>query len=411
MWFNRHKKRGSGLFGGLPMLLMGAAGMYYLDPQRGRRRRAMVRDKLVHAGHCLQDSLQRGAQYTRDRATGIVAETRACLATDHADDFTVVERVRSALGRCVSHPGAITVTARDGIVTLSGDILAADVDDLFCTVCSVRGVRDLVNNLHVHDHPGDVPSLQGVARAARRRAVGGAGAKWSPVARLAATAGGGMMALWGLARRDIAGLLGGAAGVALAARGLANAPAQRIFRSVGAQIGMSGNGNAHGLVDVQKSLFVAAPLERVFNFLANYQNFPHFMHNVREVRALDPVRSHWRVAGPMGIDVTWEADIVDYAPGEVIAWKSVPGATVDNAGVMRFFEQERHGQPGTRVDIKLTYSPPAGALGHIVARLFGADAKSEMDADLARVKTMLETGHPAHDAAQPIREMAEAVEA
>ncbi|MGQ0547505.1 MAG: hypothetical protein ACT4P3_19600 [Betaproteobacteria bacterium] len=46
------------------------------------------------------------------------------------------------------------------------------------------------------------------------------------------------------------------------------------------------------------------------------------------------------------------------------------------------------------------YVPPAGALGHAVAALFGADPKSEMDADLMRMKTMLETGRPPHDAAR-----------
>jgi uncharacterized membrane protein len=295
------------------------------------------------------------------------------------------------MGRAVSHPGAITVTSRDGVVMLQGDVLADDVEDLFCTVCRVRGVRDVIDQLTVHDAPGRIPGLQGSNRSARGRATGIAGERWDPLTRAAATGGGAAMTLWGLLRRDLLGLLGGAAGAALAVRGLSNTATSRL----------TGAGEGPRAVDVQKTIFIAAPLERVFNFFANYQNFPHFMHNVREVRALDPVRSRWVVAGPMGIEVSWDADLTAYAPGEIIAWQSIPGAMVENAGVMRFFEDERQGQSGTRVDIKLSYNPPAGALGHVVARLFGADAKSEMDGDLARVKTTLETGHPPHDAAQP----------
>ena len=55
---------------------------------------------------------------------------------------------------------------------------------------------------------------------------------------------------------------------------------------------------------------------------------------------------------------------------------------------------------GTRVRVHLSYVPPGGAIGHAIAALLGADPKSEMDADLLRMKTMIETGHPPHDAAR-----------
>jgi uncharacterized membrane protein len=57
---------------------------------------------------------------------------------------------------------------------------------------------------------------------------------------------------------------------------------------------------------------------------------------------------------------------------------------------------------GTRLSVELCYIPPAGAFGHAVATMFGADPKSEMDADLLRMKSMIETGHPPHDAAKPL---------
>jgi uncharacterized membrane protein len=70
----------------------------------------------------------------------------------------------------------------------------------------------------------------------------------------------------------------------------------------------------------------------------------------------------------------------------------------EHHGAVRFAES---GDGGTRVSVELSYIPPAGAFGHAVAAIFGADPKSEMDADLLRMKSVIETGHPPHDAAKP----------
>jgi len=83
-------------------------------------------------------------------------------------------------------------------------------------------------------------------------------------------------------------------------------------------------------------------------------------------------------------------------PNEIIAWKSEPGAALRNAGCVRF---DPAPDGGTRVDIHFTYNPPAGAMGHAAAGFLGADPKRMMDDDLARIKTMIETGTPPHDAA------------
>ncbi len=124
------------------------------------------------------------------------------------------------------------------------------------------------------------------------------------------------------------------------------------------------------------------------------------MSNVKEVRDYGNNRSHWVVKGPGGMDVEWDADLVEYVPNRIIGWCSVRNATVGNEGTVRF---EPVSDGGTRVDIRLSYTPPAGSLGHALASVFGADPKSRMDEDLMRVKTTLETGQPPHDAARPLR--------
>jgi uncharacterized membrane protein len=98
------------------------------------------------------------------------------------------------------------------------------------------------------------------------------------------------------------------------------------------------------------------------------------------------------------VPVQWTAEVTRVIPGELIEWRSVSDSDVRHQGCVQFAS---NGDNGTRVSVQLSYVPPAGAFGHAVAAIFGADPKSEMDADLLRMKTMIETGHAPHDAARP----------
>lgn len=367
---------------------LGAAATYLLDPDRGARRRGVFRDKVFSGFRQAGEAAAKTAEYSRDRSRGVVAETAARLRPDDAGDEVIVERVRSAIGRAVSHPRAIEVQVRNGVATLGGPVLKHEVDSLISTVEAVRGVRDVENRLEAHKQPGDVPALQGGApRQGRRRGV--TEQYWSPTTRLWTGVAGGGLLMWCMARRDLPGMAAGLFGTGLLARSLTNLEAKRL----------TGIGAGRKAVNVQKTINIDALIDRVFGFFSDYQNFPRFMSNVREVRDHASGRSHWVVAGPMGASVEWDADLTQYVVNHVIAWKSVAGAAVQNAGVVKF---QQNDDGSTRVDIKLSYNPPGGALGHALARLFGADPKSEMDPDLARVKTFLETGHPPHDAARPV---------
>lgn len=148
-------------------LVVGAGLMYLLDPDRGRRRRALVRDQVVSAGHDLGDlggTLNTKARHLRNQAAGLAAEAQARLRGEEVDDFILAARVRSEIGRAVSNPGAIHVTAHTGHVTLTGPVLAHEVAELLSTARSVRGVEDVRNRLDVHERPGSIPALQGAAR-------------------------------------------------------------------------------------------------------------------------------------------------------------------------------------------------------------------------------------------------------
>lgn len=139
-------------------------------------------------------------------------------------------------------------------------------------------------------------------------------------------------------------------------------------------------------VDIQKTLFIEAPPEQVYQFWTDYENFPLFMSSVREVRDLGGGRSHWVVRGPGGVPIEWDAVLTEQVPGEVLAWRSRPGSMLENAGAVRF----RPEGGGTRVDLRFCYSPPAGGAGQAVAELLGADPRAKLNEDLGRLKSMLE---------------------
>jgi uncharacterized membrane protein len=124
------------------------------------------------------------------------------------------------------------------------------------------------------------------------------------------------------------------------------------------------------------------------------------MSNVREVWHAGNGRSRWIVAGPAGLPIEWTAQVTEMVRNELLSWKSESGSPIRHSGVIHF---EPVHEGSTRVHIELCYHPPAGAIGHTLAKLFGSDPKSEMDADLLRMKTFIEKGHPPRDAAYPMR--------
>src|SRR3954468_8242047 len=116
--------------GSLTSLALGATLMYYLDPQAGRRRRALLRDQLAHAERLLREGRRVTARDVVNRAQGVWAEATRWLRAEPGSDAELVERVRAKLGRVVSHPHGLRVSASEGRVELTGPILAREVDTL-----------------------------------------------------------------------------------------------------------------------------------------------------------------------------------------------------------------------------------------------------------------------------------------
>lgn len=162
-------RTGATLLGGLGL---GAALMYVLDPERGKRRRALVRDKAVRVASRTGERIEARSRDLRNRVRGVAAEAKSLTRPEAVDDAVLEERVRAEIGRVVKTPGAIEVSATGGVVTLSGPVLASEVDDLLSAARGVRGVEDVVNAVGVYETPEDVPALQG-ARGPRSKAERG----------------------------------------------------------------------------------------------------------------------------------------------------------------------------------------------------------------------------------------------
>lgn len=215
---------GSSLLMGACCFTMGAAAMYLLDPDRGRSRRAKARDK---AAKLYNDSSWFAGKVQRDlrnRTTGAVAEVKGKLQHETEEDVPegkLVARVRSKMGHLICHPHAVQVSARNGEITLDGDILEDELTTLLSAIRSVPGVRSVTNRLNTHPDANGISSLQGSCERTGERWEF-MKENWSPGMRVLAGALGGILAAYGLKTKGPAAKTAGTVGLGLLARGISN---------------------------------------------------------------------------------------------------------------------------------------------------------------------------------------------
>jgi uncharacterized membrane protein len=143
-------------------------------------------------------------------------------------------------------------------------------------------------------------------------------------------------------------------------------------------------------IHVRESVRLEMPVEDVYRFWRRLENLPRFMTHLHQVTETADGTSHWVAAGPAGLAVEWDAEIVHEIENEVLAWQSLPGSDVLTAGSVNF-AAARRGR-STQVSVHLQYAPPAGRAGAIVAWLFGREPSQSIREDLRHFKQLLEAG-------------------
>jgi len=346
-------------------IALGAIAMYIADPVQGRRRRALIQDKLTHVTHSTSRLMDQTLHDAHNRWSGLQASAMRMISPRQAkpiDDHVLEARVRSRLGRAMSHMRDVEVHAHQGAVTLSGNLDSEEQEKVFRLVAAIPGVESVVGPMEMHTE--------------KMSSFGARSPLW-----IAGAAGAGFLTWYALTRRQPLGLLAAATGLGLMSRGDAGAR-----RSAVKLI-------AHGAqgYEAERTVDIAASPDVVFDVWSRYENFPHFMSQVTEVRDLGHNRSHWIVQGSEGQDVEWDSVLTASERPHRLAWRSEPNASVDHEGVVLL---EPAGK-GTRATVRLFWRPPPSASGDTVAVLSAADSERLLEDDLHRMKEFIERGLPA----------------
>ena len=194
---------------------------------------------------------------------------------------------------------------------------------------------------------------------------------WSLLRRWSPWIAGGAVALLGLTRRSPSGLIMAAAGGTLAYAGVQAATRQR-------------------KLEAHSSVLINCSPQDAYRLWHNFEDLPLFMHHLDSVKQTGDRRYRWIALGPMGTRIHWDAEIVHDHENESISWHSLPGSDITVAGFVEFRTAPAH--RGTFLRAFIQYRPPAGALGHALAKILGKDLNFLMRQDLRRFKALMETG-------------------
>ncbi len=345
-------------------IAVGALAMYIADPVQGRRRRALLQDKLTHVTHSTSRLMDQTLHDAHNRWSGLQASAMRLLSPRQAkpiDDHVLEARVRSRLGRTMSHMHDVEVHAHQGAVTLSGNLDSEEQEKVLRLVAAIPGVESVGGTIQTYTEKMSLFSAR------------------SPL-WIAGAAGAGFLAWYALTRRQPLGLLAATTGLGLISRG--DAGARRSSAKLSAQGVLS--------YEAERTIDIAASPDVVFDVWSRYENFPHFMSQVTEVRDLGQNRSHWIVQGPEGQDVEWDSVLTVSERPHRLAWRSEPNASVDHEGAVLL---EPAGE-GTRATVRLFWRPPAGTSGKALAVLSATDPESVLEDDLDRMKEFIERGLP-----------------
>lgn len=188
--------------------MLGSMAIYLLDPDRGHSRRALIRDRVRGELNAKQKTLDVMTHDFQHRIKGVQHRVRSKMQVDNADDTILRERVRAALGHVCSHPRSIHVSVQNGIVQLSGPVMADEAQHVLNSVRMVRGINTVHNLMTTHQSAAEVPEFHGEGVSHGQQST-------APAMGFVTLCCGSVMTLYGIVRRGIVGNLCFLAGAGL----------------------------------------------------------------------------------------------------------------------------------------------------------------------------------------------------
>jgi uncharacterized membrane protein len=214
-----------------------------------------------------------------------------------------------------------------------------------------------------------------------------------PLERWASGVSGGLLTFYGITRRDWGGALLALFGSGFMYRGLSGH--SYVYQALGVNTAGGDKGAATSVphtegIKVERAVTIDKSPAEMYRFWRNFENLPQFMDHLKSVTVTDNTHSHWVAKAPAGRSVAWDAEIINEKENELIAWRSLGNADIGNAGSVHFTPAP--GGRGTVVKVVLSYDPPAGRVGSLIAKLFGEEPDQQVREDLRHFKEIMEAG-------------------
>ena len=190
---------------------LGIVTTYLLDPDRGGRRRALIRDQVIHQSLRKREAVNVMLRDLANRSQGLRHRVQQRFDHSEVSDEIVLQRVRAELGRHVSHFHALTVSCENGCIKLEGPVLASEIQDCVWHARMVPGVKHVINAMTAHASKENIPELQGGIQAIANH-------RWTPATSLVMGVAGVLLTAYGIGKKGIGGTAMQLAGIGMVAK-------------------------------------------------------------------------------------------------------------------------------------------------------------------------------------------------
>lgn len=213
---------------------------------------------------------------------------------------------------------------------------------------------------------------------------------------------GGPLALFGLTRGSMGGLVWALLGGGMIYRGVRGHSylyellgLNTVKESPDTIANLPGNQG----IKVERAVTINCPADELYRFWRNFENAPRFMKDVESVQVIDNSHSHWMAKTPLGTTIEWDAEVIDERENRLISWRANGWTIAPSAGTVRF--EPATGGRGTVARLELEYKQLKGPIGTALAKFLGKIPENEARDDMRNFKELMEAGEIATTKGQP----------